>query len=153
MESHRGEVDAAAIPVSGSCLAPSPGMTSPPTKDSRSDIKSDPANDPPISKTQPGMAVPPASSEPDLESRIRVRRAELLAKLGELKTDKRLEATEVRDVLKAKLSELAHLLKWGSTADGWSSLGDNVKHRLERWLADSSRQIPAHEAAAKSGQS
>ena len=122
-----------------------------PTKDPRSDTRSDPANDPPSSKTQPGIAVPPASAEPDLESRIRVRRAELIARLGELKTDMRPEATEARDVLKAKLSELSHLLKWGSTADGWSSLGDNVKLRLERWLGDSSRQLPTHDAVAKPG--
>jgi hypothetical protein len=128
-------------------------MTIPPTKDPRSDTKSDPANDPPIRKTQPGIAVPPVSSEHDLESRVRGRRAELIARLGELKTDRRPGASETRDVLKARLSELAHLLKWGSTPDGWSSLGDNVKLRLERWLGDSSHQLATREAATEPGQS
>ena len=128
-------------------------MTINTTRDPRPDTMSGLANEPPItSKTQPGLAVPPASSEPDLASRIKVRRAELIAKLGELKVDVRLEATEARDKLKAKLSELAHLLKWG-VVDGWASLGDNVKHRLEDWLGDSKRQLPTQDGPAKTGQS
>ena len=121
------------------------GMTINTTKDPQPDARSDLAIEPPVtSEIQPGLEVPHASSEPDLESRIKVRRAELVAQLRELRTDRRLEASEIGDKLKARLSELSHLLKWG-VVDGWASLGDKVKHRLEHWLAES--------GPAKAGQS
>lgn len=128
-------------------------MTINTTKDPRSDTKSDAVSEPAItSKTQPRIVVPSASDEPDLESRIRVRRAELTAKLGELKTDMRLEAAEARDKVKAKLSELTHVLKWG-VVDGWASLGDNLKNKLETWLGDSRGLLPAQDAPARTEQS
>ena len=111
------------------------------TDDQRIDIKADAAVERPItSKTQPGLGVAPAISEPDLESRVTARRAELIAKLVELKADTRREAIEARDKLKAKLSELAHIVKWG-IVDGWASLGDPVTHKLDQWLAESARQL------------
>ncbi len=111
------------------------------TDDQRIDIKSDAAVERPItSKTQPGLGVAPAISEPDLESRVTARRAELIAKLIELKADTRREAIEARDKLKAKLSELAHIVKWG-IVDGWASLGGPVTHKLDQWLAESARQL------------
>jgi hypothetical protein len=120
-------------------------MTINTTKDPRPETKSVVASELPItSKTQPGLGVPHASSEPGLESRIKVRRAELAAKLGELKKDLRLEATETRDRLKAKLSELSHLLKWG-VVDGWTTVGGTVKQRLEQWLGDTERQRPTQD--------
>jgi hypothetical protein len=79
-------------------------------------------------------------SEPDLEARIKQRRAELIGKLGELKTDVRLGAPEARDTLKATLSELAHVVKWG-VVDGWTSLGAPVTLKLEQWLAGSARHL------------
>jgi len=109
--------------------------------DPQIDIKSDAVVEPPItSTTQPGLGVAPAISEPDLESRIRARRAELRAKLVELKADTRREAIETRDKLKMKLSELAHIIKWG-VVDGWASLGGPVTHRLDQWLAESEHQL------------
>lgn len=129
------------------------GMTTNTTKDLAPDAKSALAIEPPItSEIQPGLGVPPASSEPDLESRIKARRAELVAQLRELRTDRRLEAGEAGDKLKARLSELSHLLKWG-VVDGWASVGDKVKHRLEHWLAESERQLPAQGGPARTGQS
>jgi hypothetical protein len=111
------------------------------TDDQRIDIKSDAAVERPItSKTQLGLGVAPAISEPDLESRVAARRAELIAKLVELKADTRREAIEGRDKLKAKLSELAHIVKWG-IVDGWASLGGPVTHKLDQWLAESARQL------------
>ncbi|TMQ07896.1 MAG: hypothetical protein E6J90_42015 [Deltaproteobacteria bacterium] len=111
------------------------------TKDPRADARADAAIDPPIASTpQPGVAAPAGTSGPDLESRIRRRRAELIGKLGELRPDQRLGAAEARDKVKAALSELAHLVKWG-VVDGWASIGDPVTHKLEQWLADSARQL------------
>lgn len=85
---------------------------------------------------------------PDLESRIKTRRTELIAKLVETKTDRRLETLEARDKVKAKLSELDHILKWG-VVDGWASVGGPVTQKLDRWLAESAPQL----APIKYGQS
>jgi hypothetical protein len=70
---------------------------------------------------------------PDLETRINARRAELMAKLAELKADVRIEAVEASDKLKRKLSELTHIIKEG-VVDGWANLNDTVKSKLDRWL-------------------
>src|SRR3954453_6185147 len=103
-------------------------------KDPRSDAKSDPASELPIaSKTAPGVGAAHATSEPDLQSRINVRHLALVARLREFRADMDVEAIEAGDKLKAKLSELSHIIK-GGVVDGWASLGNNVKSRLERWL-------------------
>jgi hypothetical protein len=128
-------------------------MTINTTEDPRPGAGSDLAIEPPVpSEVQHGLGVPNASSEPDLESRIKLCRAELVAQLRALKADRRLEAGEAGDKLKARLSELSHLLKWG-VVDGWASLGDKVKHRLEHWLAESRRQPLTQGGAAGTGQS
>jgi hypothetical protein len=106
------------------------------------DVKPDAAAiEPPIAReTQPELVVLTTASEVDLESRIQQRRAELIATLGGLRADARPAATEVRDRLKAQLSELAHIIKVG-VVDGWTSLGDTVKYKLENWLAESERSM------------
>lgn len=111
------------------------------TTQGRADARSGAVIEHPIaSQTPPEVAVPPAAAEADLESRIKERRAELIDKIGGLRGDRRPEAIESRDKLKAKLSELAHILKWG-VADGWASLGAPLTNKLERWLAESARQL------------
>lgn len=128
------------------------GMKIRTTQDPRPDAQSDPAIEPPITgKIQPALVHPRASTEPDLESRIRLRRAELFVRLRELRADRRFEAAEARDKVKAKLSELTHLLKWG-ISDGWGSLGDNVKRRLEHWLRESRHQLPIRDRPDETGQ-
>jgi hypothetical protein len=37
--------------------------------------------------------------------------------------------------------------------DGWTSLGDTVKHKLEHWLAESERSLSTHDVPAKTGRS
>jgi hypothetical protein len=118
-------------------------MTTSTTKDHPApDAKLDAAGieSPIASKTQPELTVVTAASAADLESRIQQRRGEMIATLGQLRADSRLAATEVRDRLKAQLSELAHIIKVG-VVDGWTNLGDTVKHKLEHWLADSERSM------------
>ena len=88
---------------------------------------------PPAAEAAPMMG--PVFMPPDLESRIKARRAEIVARLVELKPDTRIEAVETRDKLKAKLSELGHIIKEG-VVDGWENLGEIVKQRLDRWLAN-----------------
>jgi hypothetical protein len=128
-------------------------MTINTTKDPRPGARSDLAIEPPVpSEVQPGLGAPQASSEPDLESRIKLCRAELVAQLRELRADRRVWASEAGDKLKARLSELSHLLKWG-VVDGWASVGDKVKQRLEQWLAESRRHPPTQSGAPGTGQS
>jgi hypothetical protein len=98
-------------------------------------------------ETAPGMdAVVP---EANLESRVNTRRAELIFKLTELRASLHLDAVEAGDKIKARLSELAHIVREG-VVDGWANLGDSVKRKLDGWLADSAKQIAAQ---PKSGQS
>ncbi len=128
------------------------GMTIRTMKGPRPDPGSDLATKRPIaSKIQPPVVDSRASAEPDLESRIRLRRAELFVRLRELRTDRRSGAAEARDKLKAKLSELAHLLQWG-ISDGWENLRDNVKRRLEHWLRESRHQLPIRACPDETGQ-
>lgn len=91
-------------------------------------------------ETQPELVVRTIAPKADLESRIQQRRGELIATLGQLRADPRLAATEVRDRMKAQLSELAHIIRVG-VVDGWTNLGDTVKHKLEHWLAESERSM------------
>jgi hypothetical protein len=94
-----------------------------------------------------------ASSEPELESRIKQRRVELIGKLRELRSATSLDVVQAGDSLKARLSELAHILKEG-VVGGWASLGDTVKHKLERWLEESERSLSSHGASTtKNGES
>jgi hypothetical protein len=83
--------------------------------------------------TPPGVAVPLADAPHDLEARVVARRTEIIAKLVALKDDTRQESAEARDKLKAKLSEVAHIIKEG-VVDGWVNLGDVATHKLKHWL-------------------
>jgi hypothetical protein len=122
-------------------------------KDPSPVTKADAAIEPPSARTlHPEQAVPRASSESDLESRIKVRRAELGGMLRELRAGAGLEVVQAGDKLKAKLSELSHIVKEG-VVDGWTSLGDAVKHKLERWLAESERSLSSHGVPTKNGES
>jgi hypothetical protein len=107
-----------------------------------------PATEPPIaSKLRPGLVA--ETVEASLESCINTRRAELIFKLSELRASTHLEAMDAGDKIKARLSELSHLVKDG-IVEGWANVSDSVKQRLDRWLADSARQVSAQ---PKSGQS
>jgi len=122
-------------------------------RDPRPDAKSDPASELPIaSKTAPGLGAAHATSEPDLRSRIEVRKVALVARLRELRAEMDIDAIEAGDELKAKLSELSHILK-GGVVDGWASLGNKVRSRLERWLVESARHLPTQNIPARTGQS
>jgi hypothetical protein len=126
-------------------------MTTSTIKDPPPETKADAVIEPPgARKAQPEPAVLRASSEPDLESRIRQRRAELIAKLRELRSEASLEVVQARDRLRARLPELAHILKEGAV-DGWASLGDTVTHKLEHWLAESERSLSSHDLPTKNG--
>lgn len=103
-------------------------------------------------KTQPGFAVPEVASEPDLESRIKARRAQVIAELVELRASTRVEAAVAGDKRKAKLSQLSHIIK-ENVVDGWAGLGDAATKKLEGWLAESQAPVPAPSTPGKPGQS
>ena len=128
-------------------------MTTSTIRDPSRESQADAAIEPPGARNgQLEPAVPRASSEPDLEARITRRRAELIGKLRELRSAASLDVVQAGDSLKARLSELAHILKAG-VVDGWASLGDAVKHKLERWLAESERSLSSHGVPTKNGAS
>ena len=93
---------------------------------------------PTASKNQSELVV--AAPDTNLESRTNARRAELIFKLTELRASIHLDAVEAGDRIKARLSELSHIVKEG-VVDGWANLGDTVKRKLEGWLAESSKQL------------
>jgi hypothetical protein len=106
------------------------------------------ANEPPIaSKLRPTLVA--ETAEASLESCINTRRAELIFKLSELRASMHLEAMEAGDKIKARLSELSHLVKEG-IVDGWANVSDSVKQRLDRWLAESARQVTAQPTSGQS---
>ena len=112
-------------------------------KDHRPGAKSETATAPPAAtKTQPGLAVAPPPAEVGLEQRISARRAELIAKLIDHRGSVHLDEAEAGDKVKAKLSELAHIMR-ENVVDGWSELGDGVKLKLEGWLAESTHLLMA----------
>jgi hypothetical protein len=93
-------------------------------------------------------AAPPAPHiETELESRIKRRRVALIAKLGELRAESRDEAHQAGDRIKGKLSEVGHIIK-DCGVDGWVSLGDAMKHKLERWLVESEGSLAGHDLPA-----
>lgn len=126
-------------------------MTTSTTKDHPPDASSDAIDPPAARNSQPGPAAPDAASElvPDLESRIRWRRAELIGKLRELRVEAHV-AAEAGDKLKAKLSEVGHILT-NDAVDGWESLGETVKLKLERWLVESEQSLATQNLPAKNG--
>jgi hypothetical protein len=101
------------------------------------------------SPREPGPGIEVSEPEANLESRINTRRAELIFKLTELRASVHLDAVEAGDRIKARLSELSHIVKEG-VVDGWANLGDTVRRKLDSWLSDSATQVAAQ---SKSGQS
>jgi hypothetical protein len=105
----------------------------------KSGPKSETAVESPIgSKAPPGLAT--EVSEADLESCVNTRRAELIFKLTELRASVHLDAVEAGDRIKARLSELSHIVKEG-VVDGWANLGETVKRKLDTWLAETAKQL------------
>ncbi len=72
---------------------------------------------------------------PDLETRVTARKTELIAEIIEHKKNcSRFGAAESDDTLKARLSELAYIVKEG-VVDGWANVGPKTRIRLDEWVA------------------
>ena len=71
----------------------------------------------------------------DLEARIASRKQELISEIVEHKRNSsRAGAAEAVDKIKARLSELAHIVKEG-VVDGWVNVGPTTKLKLDEWMA------------------
>ena len=71
----------------------------------------------------------------DLEARVETRKRELISEIVEHKKNSlRPGAAEAIDRAKARLSELAHIVKEG-VVDGWANVGPAAKLKLDEWMA------------------
>ena len=72
---------------------------------------------------------------PDLETRVENRKRELISEIVEhKKNSSRAAAAEAIDRAKARLSDLAHIVKEG-VVDGWANVRPSAKVKLEEWMA------------------
>lgn len=84
-----------------------------------------------VAPVKPPTATPPS----DLETRVENRKRELIAEIVENKKNSlRPGAAEAIDKAKARLSELAHIVKEG-VVDGWANVGQTAKRKLDEWMA------------------
>jgi hypothetical protein len=71
---------------------------------------------------------------PSLEARVANRKKTLISEIVEHKTNSsRAGAAEAIATIKARLSELAHIVKEG-VVDGWANVGANARIKLEEWI-------------------
>ena len=79
----------------------------------------------------PSTPIPPT----DLESRVANRKRELIAEIEEHRRNlSRPGAVVAVDIIKARLSELAHIVKQGVVA-GWANVSASTTLKLDEWLA------------------
>jgi hypothetical protein len=82
---------------------------------------------PPVSPSTP---TPPL----DLEARVEHRKRELISEIVEhKKNSSRAGAAAAIDRAKARLTELAHIVKEG-VVDGWANVGPAAKLKLDEWM-------------------
>jgi len=80
------------------------------------------------------MSAAPINVPTDLQNRVETRKRELISEIVEhKKNSSRAGAGEAIDKLKARLSELAHIVKEG-VVDGWGNVGATAKHKLDEWM-------------------
>ena len=86
-----------------------------------------------MTDTAPATGSKPYNAS-DLETRVTNRKRDLISEIVELKKSSRVGAAEAIDKLKARLSELAHIVKEG-VVDGWANVGAHAQRRLDDWIA------------------
>jgi len=77
---------------------------------------------------------PSRSNEEDLEIRVANRKRELITEIIEFKKSSRVDAAESIERLKARLADLAYLMKEG-VVDGWANVGERSRVKLDAWIA------------------
>jgi hypothetical protein len=76
-----------------------------------------------------------ARPQPDLATRVASRKQELIAEILEhKKNSSRIGAAAVIDQNKARLSELANIVKNGAV-DDWAKVGPAARRMLDEWVA------------------
>jgi hypothetical protein len=83
-------------------------------------------------------ATPVSPSNPvprtDLETRVESRKRELISEIVEhKKNSSRAGAADAIDKAKARLSELAYIVKEG-VIDGWANVGPSAAFKLDEWM-------------------
>jgi len=72
---------------------------------------------------------------PDLEIRVESRKRDLISEIVEhKKNSSRAAAAEGIERLKARLSDLAHIVREG-VVDGWANVAPSTRHKLEEWMS------------------
>ena len=78
----------------------------------------------------PSSPIPPA----DLESRVANRKRELIAEIEDHRRNiSRPGAAVAIDIIKARLSELTHIVKEG-VVDGWANVSASTTLKLDEWI-------------------
>ena len=78
---------------------------------------------------------PTPKRPPDLETRVENRKRDLIAEIIEhKKNSSRPGAAEAIAKAKARLSDLAHIVKEG-VVDGWANVGPAATLKLDEWMA------------------
>jgi hypothetical protein len=82
------------------------------------------------------MSVTKSSPAPtDLQMRVENRKRDLISEIVEhKKNSSRANAAEEIDKIKARLSELTHLMK-ETVLDGWANVSSSAKVKLDAWIA------------------
>jgi hypothetical protein len=81
------------------------------------------------------MSANPPTPPTDLETRVETRKKELISEIVEHKKhSSRAGAVDAIDRAKARLSELAHIVKEG-VVDGWANVGPSAKLKLDEWMS------------------
>jgi hypothetical protein len=84
-----------------------------------------------VAPIKPSTAIPAT----DLETRVANRKRDLISEIIEHKQNSsRAGAAEAIDKAKARLSELAHIVKEG-VVDGWANLSSSAQLKLDEWMA------------------
>lgn len=83
---------------------------------------------------RPMSISPSRSSEEDLETRVANRKQELITEILEFKKSSRVDRAESIELLKARLSDLAYLMK-EHVANGWANVGERSRIKLDAWIA------------------
>jgi hypothetical protein len=88
--------------------------------------------------TAPKHAPAPAATvarASDLEARVEYRKRELISEIVEhKKNSSRAGAAEAIDRAKARLTELARIVKEG-VVDGWANVDQTAKLKLDEWMS------------------
>lgn len=84
--------------------------------------------------SRPKSISPSRSNQEDLETRVANRKRELITEIIEFKKSSRVDAAESIERLKARLSDLAFLMKEG-VVDGWANVGERSRVKLDAWIA------------------